>query len=92
MRDLLPGVALRFTPGYHISPLRGHRPSFPLQRGIHGYQKPRIDTALRFDDFVGVTVATATAELFLRYRLGWVGLGLCKFAHRAARLLILIKL
>ena len=23
MGDLLPGVALRFTPGYHISPLRG---------------------------------------------------------------------
>ena len=25
MGDLLPGVALRFTPGYHISPLRGLR-------------------------------------------------------------------
>ena len=36
--------------------------------------------------------ATATAELLLRSRLGWVGLGLREFAHRAAWLLILIKL
>ena len=48
--------------------------------------------ALRFDDFVGVTKAAATAGLLLRYRLGRVGLGLREFAHRAAWLLILIKL
>ena len=36
--------------------------------------------------------ATATAELLLRSRLGRVGLGLREFAHRAAWLLILIKL
>ncbi len=36
--------------------------------------------------------ATATAELFLRSRLGWVGLRLCEFAHRAARLLVFEKL
>ena len=50
------------------------------------------NSALRFDDFVGVTKAAATAELFLRPRLGRVGLGLSEFAHRAAWLLILIKL
>ena len=40
MGDLLPGVALRFTPGYHISPLRGlgtiARHS-QCMLGIHGY-------------------------------------------------------
>ncbi|RLS26661.1 MAG: hypothetical protein DWH70_02430 [Planctomycetota bacterium] len=40
MGDLLPGVAPRFTPGYHISPLRGlgtlARHS-PRKRGIQGY-------------------------------------------------------
>ncbi len=40
MGDLLPGVALRFTPGYHISPLRGlgiNARHSPRKRGIHGY-------------------------------------------------------
>ena len=42
--------------------------------------------------YVKLTKAAASAGLLLRSRLGRVGLGLSEFAHRAAWLLILIKL
>ena len=49
MGDLLPGVALRFTPGYLISPLRGLRTQ-NVRKGGHGI----ITCPLAHEDAAGV--------------------------------------